>query len=328
MSFPIKPTTAADITALTKVQSQDPSQEITRLKETAKQFESLFTKMVLKSMRDANKGFGESLFGSSQQDMYQDMFDGQLSQQLAGGRGLGLADLLVQQLARSGLVQTPGQAPAQISTQTSTQPSTQPFSQAISRQSGTAVAVNPAIKQAASGPSGTKEDFVRSMLPLARQAGSALGVDPHALVAQAALETGWGKSVPATSNGSSSFNLFGIKAGSSWSGASVKVPTLEFDAGTAVRKVESFRSYDSAAASFNDFAGLIGNSPRYADAIGKGGDVAAFASALQQGGYATDPDYAKKVAAVASEVRSVASGGGGSLKSEQARPLQRMERKT
>ena len=166
-----------------------------------------------------------------------------------------------------------------------------------------------------------KEGFVRRLLPLAREAADALGVDPHALVAQAALETGWGKSVPSTASGGSSFNLFGIKAGSNWSGPTVNVPTLEFEGGVPVRKVERFRSYESAQDSFRDYAGLIGNSPRYAAAKDSGTDVAAFASALQQGGYATDPAYAQKVTAVTHEVRGIAaqeafkSAGGGPLHS-------------
>jgi flagellar protein FlgJ len=151
----------------------------------------------------------------------------------------------------------------------------------------------------------SKEDFVRMMWPHAQRAASTLGVDPNALVAQAALETGWGKAVPTHGGGSSSFNLFGIKAGSSWEGATANVPTLEFEGGVAVRKVERFRSYDSPADSFNDYARLIGTNPRYENARGAGGDVATFASALQEGGYATDPNYAQKIVAVADEVRAL-----------------------
>jgi flagellar protein FlgJ len=151
----------------------------------------------------------------------------------------------------------------------------------------------------------SKEDFVRMMWPHAQRAGNALGVDPSALVAQAALETGWGRAVPSHASGSSSFNLFGMKAGSSWNGATTQVPTLEFEDGVPVRKVERFRAYSSPADSFNDYARLIGGNPRYENARGAGGDVATFASALQEGGYATDPNYARKVVAVADEVRAL-----------------------
>jgi flagellar protein FlgJ len=235
------------------------------------------------------------------------MFDDQLALQLAGGRGLGLADLLVQQLSRSTLA-----APPRNENLRSANPAA-------------ALSPNPAPTRAprTSLEPTTKQDFVRNLLPLARAAGQQLGVDPTALVAQAALETGWGRAMPATLAGASSFNLFGIKAGSSWNGAAVQVPTLEFEAGLPVRTVARFRSYESAAASLQDYAGMLRRSPRYAAAAGTGSDVTAFATALQRGGYATDPDYAQKVTALASEVRSIA--GAGAFKSADGVPLQGLE---
>jgi peptidoglycan hydrolase FlgJ len=260
----------ADFQGLASLKNDAKAQAPAALKEAARQFESLFTQMLLKSMREANKSFGEdSMFGSDQADFYQGMFDDQIAMQLSQGRGLGLAEMLVQQL-KGGSMQT---APA------STAPATE--------------------------ASASKLDFVRSMLPHAEAAARKVGVDPHALVAQAALETGWGKSVPRTPAGDQSFNLFGIKAGAQWSGATVSVPTLEFESGVPVRKVERFRAYESAAESFLDYARLIGNNPRYADARGTGADVASFAAALQQGGYATDPQYAQKIVGIAQEVRSL-----------------------
>jgi flagellar protein FlgJ len=268
-----------DFSALASLRNDAKAQDPSALKEAAKQFESLFTQMLLKSMRDANRSFGEdSLFGSSQGDMYQDMFDDQIAMQLSKGKGLGLADMLVQQLTQSGMVK-PSEATAPTQT-VSSSAEHQPLTQ-------------------------SKEDFVRMMWPHAQRAGNALGVDPSALVAQAALETGWGRAVPSHASGSSSFNLFGMKAGSSWNGATTHVPTLEFEDGMPVRKVERFRAYSSPADSFNDYARLIGGNPRYENARGAGGDVATFASALQEGGYATDPNYARKVVAVADEVRAL-----------------------
>jgi len=266
----------ADFQGLAALKNDAKGQAPTALKEAARQFESLFTQMLLKSMREANKSFGEdSLFGSDQGDMYQDMFDDQIAMQLSKGKGLGLADMLVRQL--QGGVQ-------------STEKTSAPASSA------------PAANSQALTTS--KEDFLRQLRPHAEQAARELGVDANALLAQAALETGWGRSVPCNANGDCSFNLFGIKAGSQWSGATVNVPTLEFEAGIPVRKVERFRAYDSPADSFRDYAALIRDSSRYANARGAGDNVEAFATALQQGGYATDPHYAQKIAAVASEVRA------------------------
>jgi len=266
----------ADFQGLASLKNDAKGQAPTALKEAARQFESLFTQMLLKSMREANKSFGEdSLFGSDQGDMYQDMFDDQIAMQLSKGKGLGLADMLVRQL--QGGVQGTEKASA---------------------PAGSAPAAN---SQALTT---SKDDFISQLRPHAEQAARELGVDPNALLAQAALETGWGRSVPCNANGDCSFNLFGIKAGSQWSGATVNVPTLEFEEGIPVRKVERFRAYDSPADSFRDYAALIRDSSRYASARGAGDNVEAFATALQQGGYATDPHYAQKIAAVASEVRA------------------------
>lgn len=271
----------ADPAALVPLKGQAKAQDPAALREVAKQFESLFTQMLLKSMREANKSLsnGDSLFGSDQADFYQDMFDQQMAVHLSQGSGLGLADVLVRQLAGVGATSAPRTAPqTQIAT--------------------------------GAGPSpiaSSKADFIRQMLPHAEQAAKELGVDPNALLAQAALETGWGKSVPCNAAGECSYNLFGIKAGSSWDGATVNVPTLEFEDGVAVRKVDRFRAYESPADSFRDYARLIRNNPRYGNALNAGSDVAGFASALQSGGYATDPDYARKIVAVANELQRVSS---------------------
>jgi flagellar protein FlgJ len=266
----------ADFQGIASLKNDAKTQSPTALKEAARQFESLFTQMLLKSMREANKSFGEdSLFGSDQADMYQDMFDDQMAMQMSKGKGLGLADMLVRQLQ--------GGVGATNESQEAT---------ATPRP------------QAPTPVASSKDDFLRTMRPHAEQAAREIGVDPDALLAQAALETGWGRSVPCNASGECSFNLFGIKAGSQWSGATVNVPTLEFESGIPVRKVERFRAYDSPADSFRDYAALIRDSSRYASARGAGDNVEAFASALQQGGYATDPNYAQKIAAVADEVRA------------------------
>jgi len=227
------------------------------LKAAARQFESLFTKMMLQSMRSAS--LGDPLFGSDQGDMYQDMADDQLAVQLSEGRGLGLADMLIRQL------------------------------------SGGAASGSAAIQPAATPEQ--REKFISELMPHAKEAARELGVDPNNLIAQAALETGWGRSQPGDSH-----NLFGIKAGANWNGASVQANTEEFAGETATRVDANFRAYGSSRASVEDYVRLIRDNPRYASALNTGSDVEAFATALQRGGYATDPDYARKLAAVAAEV--------------------------
>jgi flagellar protein FlgJ len=297
---PVNPAFYADPHALSSLKSGAKARDPDALKAVAKQFESLFTQMLLKSMREANKSFGDSMFGSEQTDFYQGMFDDQLAMHLSQGKGLGLADMLVKQLSQTGQA-----APAKAG-------------DAAKPTDGQGIELKPQ----APGPmpiASSKGDFIRSMWPHAQQAASEIGVDPHALLAQAALETGWGKAVPGNAAGESSNNLFGIKAGNQWPGATVKVPTLEFEDGVAVRKVDTFRSYDSAADSFRDYARLIRDNPRYEDAVGSGQNVASFASALQQGGYATDPDYARKIVAIANEIRGATRAA--PLKIADAMPL-------
>ncbi len=293
----------ADPQALASLKQDAKAQDPSALKEAAKQFESLFTQMLLKSMREANKSFGgDSLFGSDQSDFYQDMFDNQIALHLSKGRGLGLADMLIRQLAGgvsasgvNGEERTVnGRAPNGASSGYSLEPT------ADSPVKGSE---HPASNHQPITTS--KADFVRKFLPHAKAAARELGVDPHALLAQAALETGWGRSVPHNSSGECSYNFFGIKATGRWSGGTVSVPTLEFEDGLPVRKAERFRAYGSPADSFRDYAALIRNNPRYEQVLGCGDDVASFASALQAGGYATDPNYAKKIVSVARELRAL-----------------------
>lgn len=122
-----------------------------------------------------------------------------------------------------------------------------------------------------------------------------MGVPPRALIAQAALETGWGQHVIRHANGRSSYNLFNIKAHGGWQGGRVRVPTLEYRGGVAVREFAEFRAYDSPAAAFRDYAELLRGNPRYADVLRAGDNETAFARALEAAGYATDPRYAEKI---------------------------------
>jgi peptidoglycan hydrolase FlgJ len=239
--------------------ADDPS----ALREVARQFESIFTKMMLDSMRSAS--FGDPLFGSDQADMYQDMMDDQLAVEMSQGRGLGLADMLIRQLSHGGGVQ-PAAPAAGLS---------------IDAES--------------------KQQFIEKLLPQAQAAGRELGVDPRAIIAQAALETGWGSSQPADASGAS-HNLFGIKAGADWQGGSVASRTTEYESGVAGDEVARFRAYGSAEDSVNDYVSLLRDNPRYSAALNTGDDVHAFATALQRGGYATDPDYANKLVAVSRQV--------------------------
>ncbi|MEF7615606.1 flagellar assembly peptidoglycan hydrolase FlgJ [Aquincola sp. MAHUQ-54] len=146
--------------------------------------------------------------------------------------------------------------------------------------------------------------FLGSIAPWAAQAGQQLGVAPDILAAHAALESGWGQRPLRQAAGSSTNNLFGIKAGSSWRGDSADAMTTEYEQGVATKRTERFRSYADTASAFQDFAKLIQNNPRYEAALNTGTDVRAYADALARGGYATDPNYANKLVSVVNRLRS------------------------
>ena len=148
------------------------------------------------------------------------------------------------------------------------------------------------------------DEFVNTMLPMAKEAADRIGVDPRYLVAQAALETGWGKSVMRAQDGSSSHNLFGIKASSSWKGESARAITSEFRNGEMVKETAEFRSYDSYKDSFHDLVTLLQTNNRYQDVLKSADNPEQFVRELQKAGYATDPDYASKISQIAKQMTS------------------------
>lgn len=311
MTLPIvDSSTLADAGNLTALQQAAAAHNPQALKEAAQQFESLFTGMVLKSMREAN--FGDSLFGSDQEDMYQGMYDDQIAAEISKGRGLGLADMLVQQLRRSGLPRTTQGASGTAGSSAG----------AGTSGASSAAAAATSSSTASSCPSTAQQlQFAQSLWPEAQQAARQLGVSPVSLVAQAALETNWGRSMPRTAGGSTSNNLFGIKAGAAWSGSSVQSTTQEYDSGTASAVKAQFRAYPSPSQCFQDYVSLLQSNPRYAGALGTGANTEAFATALQSGGYATDPAYASKLGAVANTLtRTLTQALQGSLKSAASLP--------
>ena len=146
--------------------------------------------------------------------------------------------------------------------------------------------------------------FVETMLPMAEQAAKRIGIDPRYLVAQAALETGWGKSVMRNADGSSSHNLFGIKATGSWQGGEARAITSEFRNGAFVKETAAFRSYNSYQESFHDLVTLLQSNSRYQDAVNAADKPEQFVRELQKAGYATDPNYASKISQIAKQMKS------------------------
>jgi len=238
----------------------------------AQQVEALFLQMMLKSMRDAGSSNNPD---SNEMNMYQDMFDKQVALTISQHQDLGIGAMLKRQL--SAKPAAPAGAAALKSAQASTSPS-------------------PAAAQASAAQS--PGEFVDQVMPTIRRAASALGLNPLGLLAQAALETGWGQRMPRTADGSPSFNMFGIKAGDSWTGARATADTMEFSNGVATPRRTAFRAYGSIEDSVNDFANLLRNSPRYRDAVAAGNDTQAYVDGIGKSGYATDPEYASKLSQI------------------------------
>jgi flagellar protein FlgJ len=163
---------------------------------------------------------------------------------------------------------------------------------------------------------GSKDEFIATMLPLAEKAADKIGVDPRYLVAQAALETGWGKSVIRQQDGTSSHNLFGIKSHNSWDGESARVLTTEYVGGKAVKEAASFRAYESYAHSFDDYVSFLQGNQRYEKALSKTDKPEQFAQELQKAGYATDPSYARKIAQIARQMQTYETVAAVSMPSE------------
>ncbi len=275
------------------------------LPAVARQFEAVFTQMMLKSMRDASPSDPE--FDSQATDTWRDLYDQQLSLDLAQhGKGLGIAEMLVRQLG--GHTGTHATDASQDSHDAASAASSHPDSQAtglpVDNWSSRVMHVADQLLDRGGKALGhwmpeSATQFVRDLAPHAMAAAKKLGLSFRLLLAQAALETHWGRNIPGDHLKGSSFNLFGIKAGGSWSGDRVNVPTLEYEGGIPVRRIAQFRSYASAREAFDDYANLIGGDPRYAGVRGHGDDAMSFASGLVDGGYATDPEYASKVMAIA-----------------------------
>lgn len=261
------------------------------MKQASKQFEVMFMGMVLKSMREATPS--EGLFGSQSEKMYTAMLDQQLAQNLSG-RGLGLADAMYAQLSRMAAGQ--GAAPAEAGA-VAPMPLPQAASPAVSRAPDLSLyeeATAQATLSRSALPQAHVEAFVSRLLPAAQRASEASGVPAQLIMAQAALESGWGKREIRREDGSSSFNVFGIKADKNWKGAVAESATTEYVNGVPQKTRAAFRAYGSYEEAFADYAKFLASNPRYSGVLATR-DPAEAAHGLQRAGYATDPGYGGKL---------------------------------
>ena len=277
------------------------------LKAASQQFETMFLQMVLKSMRDATPQDG--LLNSDQSRFYNGLLDQQMAQDMATqANGVGFAKLIEKQLGRqmgisgdqaavTAAANAAGNA-LPLATSDSRHLQHKPIlgSQPTSAAYAASYAPISSIGKAAEA-SGSSQEFVNRVWPHAVEASRSTGIPPQFLVGHSALESGWGRSEIRKADGSSSHNLFGIKAGKNWTGATVDATTTEYVDGQAQQVVERFRAYGSYEEAFRDYAGLLRNNSRYSGVIGSQ-DGTEFARRLQQAGYATDPMYADKLSRI------------------------------
>lgn len=256
------------------------------LRSVANQFESMFIQQMFKSMRAATDVFSEgSYLNSSETEFYQDMLDQQYSLNLSKGKGMGLASALYDQMMRSYGGQMERAADESASNMTP------------KHAEGLYIglrATSAKASEAESKVSQTPVEFVNEIRPYAQWAASKLGVSTDAIIAQAALETGWGKFVLQDAKGNSSFNMFNIKAGKSWNGDAVSTKVTEYVNGAPTKENATFKKYQSLQESFSDYVDFM-RQPRYKKALEATHDSALFSKELQSAGFATDPHYSSKI---------------------------------
>lgn len=324
------PALVNDFGSLTRLKAQAARDPQKQAKTVASQFEALFIQQMIKTMRAASPG--DPMMDGAGVQMFRDMQDQQLASNMAKKGGIGLSDFILRQLAPQGgrstkilppkpdgfpsldlkkqgdkslpakvIASDEGPRPARDSLET--------LNKAAQGSLPSDLAFRPLPRNPA--PNGENREggdgrvrweeprqFIQELMPHARAAAARLGVDPQVLVAQSALETGWGRHLPTDASGRSSMNLFGIKANGAWKGDRSVASTLEYENGTIVRKNEPFRSYASIRAAFDDYVNFLQSNPRYAEALRHAGDSERFVQELQKAGYATDPKYADKILAI------------------------------
>ena len=319
-----------DFQGLMRLKVEAGKQTPEAIQETARQFEALFVQTMLKAMRDASPG--EGMGESDQTEFYRDMYDQQMALHMVKGRGLGIASMLISSLGGKGQgaetlpesgVSRPMESAGPVVAagpilplikKTATRPiieleSTVPAQMLVNVQGvGNERSLEGDMRAANWHPE-TPEEFIRDLLPYARKGAAELGVKPGVLIAQAALETGWGQKVIHHADGRSSFNLFGIKADTGWSGDKVSVATLEYENGIAEKQRAVFRSYHSLEGAVSGYVEFLRSNPRYQGALQQAADPEAYLNGLKAAGYATDPEYVGKIKAIMSQDSFVENTG-------------------
>jgi len=316
-----------DLQGLEQLRQKTKTNDKETIREVANQFESMFASMLIKSMRQANEAFEtDSPFNNQQTKFYTDMQDKQLAVDISRHGTLGLADALVRQLDPSSLVR-----PQAISQSELTMPNQAQEQQMMSlkvqnimpdlskpdqiqaanqtRLNDSALANNEITKSEGAKNESTATNlskidfsspssFIETLLPYAKKAAKALGISAEVMIAQSALETGWGQKVLQTANQQSSYNLFNIKSHNSWQGESVNKSSLEIEDGVGVHRRSNFRVYEGLQESFKDYIDFVSTNKRYQQALQQGDNAERYIEELHKAGYATDPQYSEKIKSI------------------------------
>lgn len=309
----------SDLGSLNSIREQGLSDEYGAVKKAAKEFEAFFMNMMLKSMRQSAAVLGEnSLTGSEEEKMFIGMMDEQMSADLSQQGHLGIADLMMSQLSKQYQKESVTESSfnnTRVETKTVDVPrpkleekTSKTVAPELTNKEVKSVEVNKIINKVESKKIAVEmvkpekkslfnevTDFISGLLPYAQKAAEKLNVDPRVLIAQAALETGWGKFIMHDESGKPGFNLFGIKAGKNWSGDSIKINTLEVENQQFKKVNASFRKYEGFSESFDDYVSFLKQNPRYQKAIESADNANEYVKQLQASGYATDPNYANKI---------------------------------
>ena len=312
-----------DFSGLAKLRAASANASPRARREAAQQFEALFLQMMLKSMRQTTGG---TLLDGPQSEMYRDLYDQQLALHLARKGAIGIGKMVLAEL--EGKPQRPVSRP--LIDFDSVVRDTGARQTATRLGSPTALAERlwgdppgPEDARAAAGDKGPRaarrahalpwrnqREFIEHLRPAAEAAAARLGTRPEAILAMAALETGWGRHVMPAADGRPSFNLFGIKADRRWQHGRVFASTLEFEQGVMQRRREPFRTYPDPAASVHDFADFLQANPRYRRALQSAADPERFLAEIHRAGYATDPDYVQKVTSVMQRIQRMTQESG------------------
>ena len=294
-----------DFNGLNALKAQARTDKESALREVARQFESLFLSEMLKSMRKAGDVFAEGNYlKSNQSELYRDMFDSQMSLTMAGGKGSGLAEALVRQLSKQipGMNDEGGRLAGHKASLADYDRSLPALNAELPERVREVTSfAQKAPSAVTSTPSDlphqfeSPEHFVAELLPVAERIARDSGIDPKLMVAQAALETGWGRHMIRGEQGEPSFNLFGIKADSRWQGDAVSITTTEYREGLPMKEQANFRAYSDYESSFRDYVSFLESNPRYRDVLSVADQPEVFAEKLQEAGYATDPNYGNKI---------------------------------